>query len=131
VEVGALGAGGLDVEAREERAVSEGSSSESDVPVAVAESSAVDSGSDSSVDSGRVSVVRRVVCWVGAVLDAGSVGSSSDCVAEGVSSVAESSSVGWAAVAEGRSVSGLEVGSSGSELAGREGEDGSLVADGL
>jgi hypothetical protein len=34
-------------------------------------------------------------------------------------------------VADGRSVSGLEVGSSGSELAGREGEDGSLVADGL
>jgi hypothetical protein len=47
VEVVALGAGGLDVEAREERAVSEGSSSKSDVPVAVAESSAVDSGSDS------------------------------------------------------------------------------------
>lgn len=52
VEVGALGARVLDVEAREEGAVSEGSSSESDVPVAVAESSAVDLGSDFSVDLG-------------------------------------------------------------------------------
>lgn len=59
MEVGALGEAGLEVEAREEGAVSEGSSSKSDVPEA---ESAVDSGSDSSVDLGWVAVVRRVVC---------------------------------------------------------------------
>jgi hypothetical protein len=76
VEVAALGAEGLEVEAREEGAVSEGSSSETDVPVAVAsESSVVDSGEESSVDSGRFSVVLRVVRCVEAAVDAGSVGS--------------------------------------------------------
>lgn len=74
-------------------------------------------------------MVWRVVCWVGAVLDAGCVDSLSDSVA-GVSLVAESSLVGWA-VAEAWSVSGLDVGSSSSVLAGREGEEGSLVEAGF